>query len=102
MEVIKAVGSPSLKLLFDFYHVQIMNGDIIRRIGEICEYIGHVQAAGVPGRNELDATQELNFRAVIKSLADNGYEGYVGLEFIPTVKDPMNSLEEAVGAFKGL
>jgi sugar phosphate isomerase/epimerase len=99
MEVIKAVGSPSLKLLFDFYHVQIMNGDIIRRIGEISEYIGHVQAAGVPGRNELDATQEINFPAVIKALAKNGYRGFVGLEFIPTAQDPMDSLQAAVEAF---
>ncbi len=102
LEVIKAVGSPSLKLLFDFYHVQIMNGDIIRRIGEVSEYIGHVQAAGVPGRHELDATQEINFRAVLKALDRNGYRGYVGLEFIPTVENPMDSLDLAVQAFKDL
>lgn len=102
MEVIKAVGSPSLRLLFDFYHVQIMNGDIIRRIRENSEYIGYVQAAGVPGRNELDETQEINFPAVLKALADNGYRGFVGLEFIPTAEDPMDSLAAAVGAFKGL
>jgi hydroxypyruvate isomerase len=102
MEVIKAVGSPSLKLLFDFYHVQIMNGDIIRRIGEVCEYIGHVQAAGVPGRHELDATQEINFPAIVKALSDNGYRGYVGLEFIPTTQDPMDSLQPAVRVFQGL
>jgi hydroxypyruvate isomerase len=102
MEVIKAVGSPSLKLLFDFYHVPLMNGDLIRRIGEVSEYIGHVQAAGVPGRHELDATQEINFRAVLQALSDNGYQGHVGLEFIPTAQDPMVPLEAAVGAFKGL
>ncbi len=98
LDVIKAVGSPSLKLLFDFYHVQIMNGDIIRRIGEAKEYIGYVQAAGVPGRNELDESQELNFPAVLKAFADNGYRGYVGLEFIPA-KDPLESVTKAVKVF---
>jgi hydroxypyruvate isomerase len=102
MEVIKAVGSPSLKLLFDFYHVQIMNGDIIRRIEETCEYVGHVQAAGVPGRHELNASQEINFKAVLEAFARNGYNGHVGLEFIPTAPDPMDSLKAAVGVFQGL
>ena len=102
MEVVKAVGSPSLRLLFDFYHVQIMNGDLIRRIGEIREYIGYVQGAGVPGRHELDETQEINFPAVLKALADNGYNGYVGLEFLPTAADPMDSLEAAVRVFRKL
>jgi hydroxypyruvate isomerase len=99
MDVIRAVGSPSIKLLFDFYHVQIMNGDLIRRIGETAEHIGYVQAAGVPGRNELDATQELNFKAILNAFARHGYEGYVGLEFIPT-RDPMEGLTEAVAAFR--
>lgn len=99
MEVVKAVGSPNLKLLFDMYHVQIMNGDLIRRIRDNAEYIGYVQAAGVPGRNELDASQEINFPAVLKALVDNGYRGYLGMEFIPT-KDPMDSLAEAVAFFR--
>ena len=99
MEVIKTVGSPSLKLLFDFYHVQIMNGDIIRRIGEVKDYIGHVQAAGNPGRNELDENQEINFRAILKAFARNGYRGHVGLEFIPT-RDPLESLKQALLAFE--
>jgi hydroxypyruvate isomerase len=99
VDVVRAVGSPSVKLVFDFYHVQIMNGDLIRRIGETAELIGHVQAAGVPGRNELDATQEINFRAVLNAFVRNGYEGHVGLEFIPT-RDPMESLTEAVAAFR--
>lgn len=102
LEVIQAVGSPSLKLLFDFYHVQIMNGDLIRRIGEAREYIGYVQAAGVPGRNELDESQEINFPAVLKAFADNGYAGYVGLEYIPTGEDATDALAAAVRVFKGL
>lgn len=100
MEVIKAVGSPSLKLLFDMYHVQIMNGDLIRRIRDHAEYIGYAQAAGVPGRFELDEHQEINFPAVLKALADNGYRGYVGMEFIPTKPDPMDSLAQAVAFFR--
>jgi hydroxypyruvate isomerase len=98
LEVIKAVGSPNLKLLFDFYHVQIMSGDIIRRIEENKEYIGYVQAAGVPGRNELDEDQELNFSAILKAFATKGYKGYVGLEFIPA-KEPLESLTKAVNLF---
>lgn len=100
MEVIKAVGSPNLKLLFDMYHIQIMNGDLIRRIRDNAEYIGYVQAAGVPGRYELDDSQEINFPAVLRALADNGYRGYVGMEFIPTKADPMDSLVEAVSFFR--
>jgi hydroxypyruvate isomerase len=98
MEVLKAVSSPSLKLVFDFYHVQIMSGDLIRRIGEVKDYIGHVQAAGNPGRNELDDNQEINFRGVLKAFARNGYRGHVGLEFLPT-RDPLESLKEAIAAF---
>jgi hydroxypyruvate isomerase len=100
MEVIKAVGSPNFRLLLDIYHVQIMNGDLIRRIQDNAEYIGYVQAAGVPGRYELDETQEINFPAVLKALADNGYRGYVGMEFIPTRTDPMDSYVEAVEFFR--
>ena len=98
MEVIKAVNSPGLRLLLDIYHVQIMNGDLIRRIQEYKDYIGYVQAAGVPGRNELDADQEINFPAVLKALAENGYRGFLGLEFIPA-KDPMDSLAKTMEWF---
>ena len=100
MEVIKAVGSPSLKLLFDMYHVQIMNGDLIRRIRDNAEYIGYVQAAGVPGRFDLDENQEINFPSVLQALVKHGYQGYVGMEFIPTKADPMESLEAAVAFFR--
>lgn len=98
LEVIRKVGSPGLKLLFDAYHVQIMDGDLIRRIRQIGgEGIGHVQVAGVPGRGELDADQEINFPAVMKALDRAGYRGFVGLEFIPT-RDAFVSLVQALGA----
>jgi hydroxypyruvate isomerase len=100
LDVIKAVGSPALKLCFDMYHVQIMNGDLIRRVRENHEYIGYAQAAGVPGRHELDEDQEINFPAVLRALAENGYRGYLGMEFIPTKADPMDSLVQAVDFFR--
>ena len=84
MEIIKKVGSPRLKLLFDIYHVQIMDGDIIRRIRKHKDYIGHYHTAGVPGRNEIDDTQEINYRAVMETIAETGYKDYVSHEFIPT------------------
>ena len=95
MEIIKAVSSPGLKLLFDVYHIQIMDGDIIRHIEQHIEYIGHVQIAGVPGRGEIGSHQEINYRAVMKALVDNGYKGYVGHEWIPTA-DAMTGLKEGV------
>jgi len=95
MEIIKAVGSPSLKLLFDVYHIQIMDGDIIRHMNQYKEYIGHVQIAGVPGRGEIGTEQEINYKAVMKALLNNDYKGYVGHEWIPT-GDPMEGLKEAV------
>jgi len=84
MESIKKVGSPRLKLLFDIYHVGIMDGDIIRRIREIKDYIGHYHTAGVPGRNEIDDTQEINYSAVMEAIAETGYKDYVSHEFMPT------------------
>lgn len=95
IEIIKAVSSPSLKLLFDVYHIQIMDGDIIRHIGELQEYIGHVQIAGVPGRNEIGYEQEINYKAVMKALLKNNFNGYVGHEWIPS-KDAVIGLQEAV------
>ena len=94
-EIIRQVDSAHAKLLFDIYHVAIMNGDVIRRIHEHGKYIGHVHVAGVPGRGELDGAQEINYPAVMRALLDIGYEGYVGQEFIPT-RDPDRGLEEAV------
>jgi hydroxypyruvate isomerase len=84
-----------VKLLFDIYHVQIMDGDVIRRIGECADYIGHVHTAGNPGRGELDNNQEINYPPIMEALLDIGYEGFVGQEFIPT-RDPVIGLTEAV------
>jgi hydroxypyruvate isomerase len=95
MEIIKQVGSPRMKLLFDIYHVQIMDGDVIRRINKYAEYIGHVHTAGNPGRGELDDRQELNYPPIMRALVEVGYKGYVGQEFIPT-RDPLKGLEQAV------
>lgn len=95
MEIINGVGSPRFGLLFDIYHVQIMDGDIIRRIRQCGEAINHVHTAGNPGRNELDEDQEINFAPCMKALLDIGYEGFVGQEFIPT-RDPLEGLTEAV------
>lgn len=95
VDIIKKVGSPGLKLLFDVYHVQIMDGDVIRRIKQHAEHIGHVHTAGNPGRAELDDKQEINYRPIMKALVEAGYKGYVGQEFIPT-RDPAKGLEQAV------
>jgi len=97
IDIIKRVGSPNLKLLFDIYHVQIMNGDVIRRIHQHKEYLGHIHTAGNPGRGELDAKQEISYPAIMQALLDVGYEGYVGQEFIPT-RDALAGLREAVAA----
>jgi hydroxypyruvate isomerase len=95
IELIKRVGSERMKLLFDIYHVQIMDGDVIRRIHQHKDYIGHVHTAGNPGRGELDDRQEINYRPIMQALIDVGYKGYVGQEFIPT-RDPLTGLREAV------
>jgi hydroxypyruvate isomerase len=93
--VVKAVGSPRVKLLFDIYHMQIMEGDVIRTIRDNKDLIGHYHTGGVPGRHELDDTQELNWRAVCGAIADTGFAGYVAHEFLAT-RDPLTSLREAV------
>jgi hydroxypyruvate isomerase len=95
MEIVKQVSSPRMKLLFDIYHVQIMDGDVIKRIRQYAEWIGHVHTAGNPGRGELDDRQEINYRPIMQALAEVGYKGYVGQEFIPT-RDPAKGLREAV------
>jgi hydroxypyruvate isomerase len=95
IDIIRRVGSPNLKLLFDVYHVQIMDGDVIRRIRQLHEYIGHIHTAGNPGRGELDDAQEINYKAVMQALVDVGYDGFVGQEFIPT-RDPLDGLRQAI------
>ncbi|HKF70094.1 MAG TPA: sugar phosphate isomerase/epimerase family protein [Vicinamibacterales bacterium] len=93
--VIKAVGSPRVKLLYDIYHMQIMEGDVIRTIRANHDLIGHYHTGGVPGRHELDDSQEINWRAVCLAIADTGFTGYLAHEFEPT-RDPLMSLREAV------
>ena len=95
IEVCKRVGSPRMKLLFDIYHVQIMEGDIISRIKQYHEFIGHYHTAGVPGRNELDDTQELSYAPIMRAILATGYQGFVGQEFIPKYSDPLASLAQA-------
>lgn len=95
MEIIRRVNSPALKLLFDVYHVQIMDGDLIRRIGQLRDSIAHVQVAGNPGRGPLGADQEINYAAVMKAFVDIGYQGYIGHEWIAT-GDARAQLAEAV------
>src|SRR5262245_43617222 len=94
VELVKSVGSPRFKLLYDIYHMQIMEGDVIRTIEQNKDYIGHYHTGGVPGRHEIDDTQELNYTAVMKAIAKSGYDGFVGQEFIPA-REPIKSLAEA-------
>ena len=95
VEVMKRVNSPHVKLLYDIYHMQIMEGDVIRTIRDNQQYIAHYHTGGNPGRHELDATQELQWATVAKAILDLGYTGYFAHEFIPT-RDPLTSLREAV------
>jgi hydroxypyruvate isomerase len=95
VDIIKRVGSPNMKLLFDIYHVQIQDGDIIRRIRQYKDVIGHIHTAGNPGRGELDDKQEIAYKAIMEALVEIGYQGFVGQEFIPT-RDPLAGLEQAV------
>jgi hydroxypyruvate isomerase len=95
VDVIKAVASPRVKLLYDIYHMQIMEGDVIRTIRDNIQYIGHFHTGGVPGRHEIDDTQELHWRAVAQAIADLKFEGFFAHEFVP-VKDPITSLKQAV------
>lgn len=96
IDMIKAVGSPRMKLLFDVYHVQIMNGDPIRRFRENHEYISHVHTAGNPGRCELDSNQELNYPPIIRAILETGFDGFIAQEFIPTWEDKLGSLRHGV------
>lgn len=93
VEMCKRVGSPNVKLLYDIYHMQIMEGDIIRTITDNFEYIGHFHTAGNPGRHEFDETQELFYPPICRTIADLGYKGYFSHEYTPT-KDPLKTLEK--------
>jgi hydroxypyruvate isomerase len=94
VELVKAVGSPRFKLLYDIYHMQIMEGDVIRTIRDNKDHIAHFHTGGVPGRREIDETQELQYPAIMKAIAETGYQGYVGQEFLPA-RDPFASLAQA-------
>jgi len=91
----KRVDSPRFKLLYDIYHMQIMEGDVIRTIRDNAPFLGHFHTGGVPGRHELDDTQELNYHTVMQAIADTGFTGFVAQEFIPS-RDPMTSLRQGV------
>ncbi len=95
VDICKQISSERMKILFDIYHVQIMHGDIISHIRQYHPWIAHYHTAGVPGRNEIDDTQELNYAPIMKAILDTGYKGYVGQEFVP-LKDKVASLSEAV------
>jgi hydroxypyruvate isomerase len=90
------VGSDKFKLLYDIYHMQIMEGDVIATIKKNYQYISHYHTGGVPGRNEIDETQELNYPAIMKAILDTGYKGFVGQEFIPAKADKIASLKQGV------
>ena len=97
IEVVKAVGSPRVKLLNDLYHMQIMEGDLIRTIRAGRDYFAHYHTGGVPGRHELDATQEVQWASVCTAIVDTGYQGFVAHEFTPSPgRDPLTSLRDAV------
>lgn len=92
----KMTDSENFKLLFDIYHVQIQEGDIIRNIQDYHQYISHYHTGGIPGRNEINNTQELYYPAVMKAIVDTGFKGYVAQEFVPTYPDKLDSLREAI------
>ena len=96
IELIQQMDSPNFRLLFDIYHVQIMHGDVIRRIRELHPWIAHYHTAGNPGRGEIDEHQELNYRPILAAIIETGYTGYVAHEFIPTWDSPADSLKHAV------
>ena len=93
--LVNRVGSKNFKLLFDVYHVQVMNGDVIRRIKQYKDIIGHYHTAGCPGRGEIDDTQEINYPPILKTIVETGYKGYLAQEFIPTWENPIDSLRHA-------
>lgn len=96
IELCKRLNSPNFKLLYDIYHMQISEGDIIRTITDNHHYFGHYHTAGVPGRNEIDSTQELNYPAIMKAILKTGYSGAVAQEFIPTADNPLKSLKDSI------
>jgi hydroxypyruvate isomerase len=96
VELAKRINSNNFKLLYDIYHMQIDEGDVIRTIKNNIQYIAHFHTAGVPGRNEIDGTQELNYPAIMRAIAETGFKGFVGQEFIPKNTDKLASLQQAI------
>jgi hydroxypyruvate isomerase len=95
LEVVERVGAPSFRLLYDIYHMQVMEGNVIATLRAHRAAIAHLHTAGVPGRHEIDDTQELNYRAIADAVADLEFKGFIAHEFVPT-RDPLTSLREAV------
>lgn len=96
IELCRQLGSDNFKILYDIYHMQIMEGDIIRTIQEHHQYFGHYHTAGVPGRHEIDESQELYYPAIMKAILATGYNGYVAQEFLPVQEDKVASLKKAI------
>jgi hydroxypyruvate isomerase len=96
VELAKRIGSPNFKLLYDIYHMQIDEGDVIRTIKNNHQYIGHYHTGGVPGRNEIDNTQELYYPAIMQAIIETGYKGYVAQEFIPSWNDKLAALKKGI------
>ena len=96
LEVMRAVASPQVRILYDIYHMQIMEGDIIRTLTDAREWIGHYHTGGVPGRAEIDETQELHYPAIVRAIRETGFTGFMAHEFIPRSDDPLASLAAAV------
>ncbi len=96
VELARKLGYDEFKLLYDIYHMQIMEGNVIETIKKYRSYISHFHTGGVPGRNEINEKQELNYKAIMKAIHEGGYDGYVAQEFIPTRQDPIVSLKEGI------
>jgi hydroxypyruvate isomerase len=96
VKLVEKIGSPNFKLLYDIYHMQIMEGDIIATIRDYHQHIAHYHTGGVPGRNEINETQELNYPAIMHAILKTGYTGYVGQEYIPTWDDKLAALKQGV------
>lgn len=100
VQVVEMVGSPRVKLLYDIYHAQIMEGDLIRTIQQNHPHIGHYHTAGNPGRHDLDDAQEIYYPPIFRAIAETGYDGYIGHEFIPKGDDPVAAYKQAYELFK--
>lgn len=96
VKLVEKIGSPNFKLLYDIYHMQVMEGDIIATVQKYKDHIAHYHTAGVPGRHEIDESQELYYPAIMRGIAETGFDGFVAQEFIPTKPDPIAALKHAV------